>query len=136
MGSIEDLECPICNELLNINFLSTSCCNQKLHTDCYNKALISTKGTCPFCRHAIIIVINENPVYNNQINNTNLVNTNQVVNSYKFCSNTANFLFCSCYILFFTFFFIFFNRMIFNNNNNTNNTNWNNTNNSTKFNST
>jgi hypothetical protein len=49
--SSEYSECPICIEEL-VNPFKTPCCNQELHSECFNKC-INTNGKCPFCRSII-----------------------------------------------------------------------------------
>ena len=63
-------ECGVCFE--NVGFFKSACCNQPIHTDCFQKC-INLNGKCPFCRNNVIITINT-------INTTNTTNFTNFTN--------------------------------------------------------
>jgi len=82
-------ECGICFE--NVGFFKTPCCNQNIHTDCFEKC-IKLNGKCPFCRKTNNIIITIN-------NNFNFINEEIPVSHRWYRTSICHFLF----FLFFVF---------------------------------
>ena len=45
-------ECPICLNYLNDNYITLSCCKNKIHTNCFLQCM-DVKKSCPLCRNKI-----------------------------------------------------------------------------------
>ena len=46
------LKCVICLENLfnNVNITALTCCNQLVHANCYDRAMLTRPNKCPYCK--------------------------------------------------------------------------------------